>query len=148
MKFLFILSFFFFLACNSGEQKHEEIKDSTKANDSIVKPGDSSDSNSAAKTYSNERFRDVTVERVGENYFRIKGKAQIFEATFGWAVEDGHDELKNGFQMTDAGAPEWGNFDFTVEVQKKDPVSTLHIILFEASAKDGSRQYELPVLLY
>jgi hypothetical protein len=49
--------------------------------------------------------------------------------------------------MTDAGAPEWGRFSFTVEAVKKRANSTLHIILFESSAKDGSRQYELPILL-
>jgi len=62
-------------------------------------------------------------------------------------VEDGHDELKKGFEMTDAGAPEWGNFIFTINVAKKRPNSTLHLIIFESSAKDGSRQHELPILL-
>ncbi len=50
--------------------------------------------------------------------------------------------------MTDMGAPEWGNFSFTVDVEKKRPNSTLTLILFESSAKDGSRQFELPILLY
>ena len=102
----------------------------------------------AAKTYSNARFKEVTVEKIGEHKFLIKGKGQIFEASFNWVVEDGHEEIKKGFEMTDAGAPEWGNFKFTIDVQKKDPNSTLHLILFESSAKDGSRQYELPVTLY
>lgn len=100
------------------------------------------------KKHSNERFKDVTVERVGEHKFIIKGRAQVFEATFGWVVEDGHEELKKGFEMTDAGAPEFGNFAFIIDVAKKRTNSTLHIVLFEESAKDGSRQYELPVLLY
>lgn len=101
-----------------------------------------------AKEYSNERFRKVTVEKVDEHKFNIKGEAQIFEANFNWVVEDGHNELKKGFEMTDAGAPEWGKFDFTIDVEKEDENSTLHLILFEVSAKDGSRQYELPILLY
>jgi hypothetical protein len=50
--------------------------------------------------------------------------------------------------MTDAGAPAWGNFSFTVDAPKKNANSTLHLILFELSSKDGSRQYELPILLY
>jgi hypothetical protein len=49
--------------------------------------------------------------------------------------------------MTDAGAPEWGNFEFTIDVTKKRGNSTLTLILFESSAKDGSRQYELPIAL-
>ena len=60
----------------------------------------------SAKNYSNARFKEVTVEKIGEHKFLIKGKGQIFEASFSWVVEDGHEELKKGFQMTDAGAPE------------------------------------------
>ena len=100
------------------------------------------------KVYANKRFKDVTVERVGENKFRIRGKGQIFEASFSWVIEDGHEELKKGYEMTDAGAPEWGNFDFTVEAVKKRPNSTLHLVIYEVSAKDGSRQYELPIKLF
>ncbi len=100
------------------------------------------------KVYSNQRFKDVTVEQIGEHKFRIRGKGQIFEAAFSWVVEDGHNEIKEGHDMTDAGAPEWGNFNFVVDVKKQRPNSTLHLILYEASAKDGSRQYQLPVLLY
>lgn len=102
----------------------------------------------AVEQYANERFREVTVEKIGEHKFLIRGKGQIFEASFSWIVEDGHEELKKGFQMTDAGAPDWGNFSFTVDVEKKRENSTLMLVLFESSPKDGSRQYELPVLLY
>jgi hypothetical protein len=50
-------------------------------------------------------------------------------------IEDGHNELKTGFTTTDAGAPEWGNFDFTIDIEKKEESSTLTLILFEESAK-------------
>jgi Immunoglobulin-like domain of bacterial spore germination len=100
------------------------------------------------KTYSNKRFKDVTVERVGQDTFLVRGQGQIFEANFNWVVEDGREELKKGFQMTDAGAPEWGKFEFTIPVHKKRENSTLTLILFESSPKDGSRQYELPITLY
>ena len=50
--------------------------------------------------------------------------------------------------MTDAGAPRWGNFNFKAEAKKANPNTVLHLILFEASAKDGSRQHELSVPLY
>ena len=113
--------------------------DTIEIADSIIKNG---------KNYQNARFKYVTVTKVGENSFEIKGKAQIFEASFGWVVEDGHEELQSGFATTDAGAPEWGNFTFTVTATKKRPGSTLHLILFETSAMDGSRQYELPLPLY
>jgi hypothetical protein len=99
------------------------------------------------KANSNFRFRNVTVEKIGEHRYTIKGQGQIFEASFDWVVEDGHNELLKGYEMTDAGAPEWGNFSFTIEVKKQRPNSTLMLVLFETSANDGSRQYELPVLL-
>jgi hypothetical protein len=38
-------------------------------------------------------------------------------------IEDGHNELKTGFTTTDAGAPEWGNFDFTIDIEKKRVVN-------------------------
>ena len=100
------------------------------------------------KVYSNQRFKDVTIEQINQYEFRIKGKGQIFEASFGWVIEDGHEELQQGYATTDAGAPEWGNFSFVVNAQKKRPNSTLHLVLYETSAKDGSRQYELPIPLF
>lgn len=101
----------------------------------------------ALGTHANQRFRNVKAQKIAENTYRITGEGQIFEANFGWVVEDGHNELANGFQMTSAGAPEWGSFSFDVKVAKDRPNSTLHLVLYETSAKDGSRQHELPVPL-
>lgn len=98
--------------------------------------------------YGNARFKNVTVEKTGEHTFKISGKAQVFEATISWVVEDGHDELLKGFVTADMGAPEWGNFNFPIDITKKRENSTLTLILFESSAEDGSRQHELPLLLY
>jgi hypothetical protein len=98
--------------------------------------------------FSNDRFRDVSVVRTGDSSFEISGKAQVFEAAYSWVVEDGHNEIKKGFGTTDAGAPAWGNFSFQLTAAKKDSNSLLQLILFEASAKDGSRQHELPIVLY
>lgn len=97
--------------------------------------------------YSNARFKGVTVKKLSENAFMVEGQGQIFEANFGWVVEDGHNELKKGFETTDAGAPEWGKFKFVVEAKKERVNSTLMLVLFETSAKDGSRQHELPIVL-
>lgn len=138
MRILYFFLAISLAACNSDVPQSETI---TSPDTLAVqaKPG---------KIYSNERFKEVTVEKIGEHEFRIQGKGQIFEASFSWVVEDGHQELQQGFEMTDAGAPEWGNFDFTVDVEKKSANSTLLLILFESSAEDGSRKYELPVFLY
>ncbi len=119
-----------------------KTKDSSFAKEKDIMPGTS------FKIYSNQRFKEVQVKKLGKQKYEIKGKGQIFEASFGWVVEDGHNEIKKGFETTDAGAPDWGNFNFIVEVAKERNHSALHLILFETSAKDGSRQFELPLLLY
>ncbi|MDQ6755727.1 MAG: Gmad2 immunoglobulin-like domain-containing protein [Bacteroidota bacterium] len=157
MKLTGLLAILFLYSCNSDEQAvtksqnsettvppdtHKIVlnikTDSLKTNES--KPVD--------QVYANQRFKDVVIKHLGNNKFRITGKGQIFEANFNWVLEDGHEELQKGFTMTDAGAPEWGNFDFTIHAKKKRGNSTLHLIIFESSAKDGSRQHELPILLY
>lgn len=147
MKIIYILFALVLFACSENAA---ETKTSEEPKPSATKPEDSipeKETDQISQIYSNARFKDVTVEKIGDDTFLIKGKGQIFEANFNWVVEDGHDELKKGFEMTDAGASEWGNFSFTLNVAKKRPNSTLHLILFESSAKVGSRQHELPILL-
>ncbi|KZE47290.1 sporulation protein [Brevibacillus parabrevis] len=97
--------------------------------------------------YANDIFRNVTVKKTGEDTFEVKGQAQVFEAVVNYVVEDGHNELTQGFFQTSSGAPEWGDFTQTVKVKKAEPNSTLMLILFEASAKDGSRRSELIIPL-
>jgi len=165
MKKIFIISAFAFAACTDSNTNQTKVTETIttqepKKTDTIVKhdtiikktpdtivqlpPKDTA----KPKVYSNKRFKDVIVKKIGNHKFQITGKAQIFEAAFSWVVEDGHNEIKKGFEMTDAGAPAFGKFSFTVDVAKVRANSTLLLILFESSAKDGSRQYELPVLLY
>lgn len=145
-SFIFLL---LFTSCADAvqENKLNSKTDSLLADTAaVIRPDTTKDT--VAATFSNERFQEVTVEQIGPHRFTIKGKAQVFEAAFSWVVEDGHNELKKGFEMTDAGAPAWGNFQFTIEVEKERSNSTLMLILFESSPKDGSRQYELPIRLY
>jgi hypothetical protein len=125
----------------SPEEKKVSPKDSLP-----IIPGHTT-STTTSGSYSNKRFKEVKVKKLDDTTFVIKGKAQVFEAAFAWVIEDGHEELKQGFAMTDAGAPEWGNFSITVNAKKKRSNSVLHLILFESSAKDGTRQFQLPVLL-
>ncbi len=147
-KLLFPFSLLVILSCNSGDTGKTD-KDSTVIETPIIDtPEKKTDTVANPRVYSNTRFQNVVVTRESGNVFRVKGKGQIFEASFGWVIEDGHNELKEGYTTTDAGAPEWGNFDFTVEAVKARPNSTLMLILFETSAKDGSRQHELPIFLY
>ena len=150
MKWTILLSALLLFACNKKEtQRNTIVNDTlitTPETTKVVKA--TKQENMLPKQYSNERFKEVTVERINESNFRVRGKGQIFEANFNWIIEDGHDELQKGYQMTDAGAPEWGNFDFEITVQKKRENSKLTLVLFESSAKDGSRQHELPIVLF
>jgi hypothetical protein len=150
MKWTILLSALLLFACNKKEtQRNTIVNDTlitTPETTKVVKA--TKQENLLPKQYSNERFKEVTVERIDENKFRVRGKGQIFEANFNWIIEDGQDELQKGYQMTDAGAPEWGNFDFTITVEKKRENSKLTLVLFESSAKDGSRQHELQIVLF
>ena len=140
------------LSCNVKNEQNSTTKTDTLPTTSKTTParqdGKQKDTLSSLKTYANKRFKDVIVERIGKDSFLIHGQAQIFEASFNWVIEDGHDELKKGFQTTVAGAPAWGKFVFTIHAPKQRDNSTLTLILFEASAMDGSRQHELPITLY
>lgn len=160
MKIVTLIIFICLISCTENQKDtvvsytDTSAQNATAKKDSITHKKKTADTaaatdtiNSERKIYSNKRFRNVTIEKAANNKYIIKGEGQIFEASFSWVIEDGHDELQQGYTMTDAGAPEWGKFSFTVEAVKKRPNSTLHIILFEISAKDGSRQYELPIAL-
>lgn len=93
--------------------------------------------------YANEIFQEVTVKETGTDTFEVKGKARVFEGVVSYVVEDGHNELTEGSIQTSAGAPEWGEFSHTIQVKKAEPNTTLTLILFETSMKDGSRRMEL-----
>ena len=157
MKAIYLLIAASLFACNdrSRDNRHAGTDINAPTSDSVSrKQADTAEAEDTAaaasrppKTYSNARFKDVTVIRTGDHLYTVRGKGQIFEANFGWVVEDGHEELQQGHQMTDAGAPEWGAFSFTVKAEKKRPNSTLTLILFETSARDGSRQHQLPITL-
>jgi hypothetical protein len=161
MKYLLPFCVLIFFSCNNTNVHNQRQEDSLSVADTplhqspqIISPAtdmamlpEAATDTATPKVYNNKRFRNVRVEKTGEHSYRVTGEAQVFEATFSWVVEDGHNELKQGHEQTDAGAPEWGNFSFTVTVSKKTSNSTMMLILFEASAKDGSRQYELPMVL-
>ena len=134
-------------ACNKEKSDASKNIDTMVSTDTAQVVQHIEPQNTIVKQYANQRFRQVTLEKVADNKFRVQGQAQVFEATFNWVVDDGHNELKKGYVTTDAGAPEWGRFDFTIDIKKKEENSTLNLILFEASAQDGSRQYELPIPL-
>lgn len=148
MKRIILFSMMVLFSCTKKKEIKGEPVEILKTSDTVQVTKAAQSDTAILKEYANKRFREVTVQKLEGDKFRVKGQGQIFEASFSWIVEDGHYELAKGFEMTDAGAPEWGNFDFILEVPKKDANSTLTLILFEISAKDGSRQYELPIPLH
>ena len=141
---LFVILLFLF-SCKQNDSSDATINDSLVQADSLKIINSAEPQKEILEELSNDRFRKVTIEKVDKHKFRVKGQAQVFEATINWSVEDGHYILKEGFVTADAGGPEWGNFDFTFEVEKADENSTLTLILFEISAKDGNQQYQLPI---
>lgn len=78
----------------------------------------------------------------------VKGLASIWEATVQYEFEDGHFILDKGFVTASEGAPGWGEFEITIELDNAVNGS-VRVILYETSAKDGSRLNELiiPVLI-
>ena len=146
LKHLLIFLALTVFACNKEKSSETETIINNVSTDTIEveKPYAQSD---FLKEYKNERFRKVTLEKLGDNKFRVKGQAQVFEATINWSVEDGHYVIIDGFTTATIGAPEWGDFDFTFEAKKAEQNAALTLILFEESAKDGSQLYTLPISL-
>ncbi|MBP3964928.1 Gmad2 immunoglobulin-like domain-containing protein [Paenibacillus lignilyticus] len=75
--------------------------------------------------------------------FVVKGQARVFEAAFGYSFEDGHNVLAEGNVMADQGAPEWGDFEFTVTLSRAPTSPTGVLTIYESSAKDGSHIHKL-----
>ena len=99
-------------------------------------------------SYENEAFREISW--TGENgEYTITGQASVYEATFHYAVSDGHYYLDEGFVTTTAGGPAWGDFSFDILIAEKDlPFQgTIMLELFAESAEDQSRMHELNIPL-
>jgi hypothetical protein len=147
IKLTMLLFSLLLLACNKQTKDETESNEGTDSSDTIEITKPIEPQKQIAIAFSNEHFRQVTVEKRDGNKFHVQGQAQVWEANITWVIEDGYNELKSGYTMTDAGAPEWGKFDFTIDIEKKEEYSTLTLILFEESAKDGSRTHELQIPL-
>ncbi len=96
------------------------------------------------KTYQNNVFRNVKVISPKVEYV-VTGEARVFEAVFGYEVEDGHNILANGFAQASHGAPEWGTFKLVITIPKKDlPVNgAVMLILYEEDMSGiGDRIHE------
>ncbi|WP_078427423.1 Gmad2 immunoglobulin-like domain-containing protein [Alkalihalobacterium alkalinitrilicum] len=76
--------------------------------------------------------------------FVVRGLARVYEATVLYEFEDGHFILDEGFTTATEGAPGWGEFEIIIEFDEVANQSG-RVILFEESAKDGSRINELQI---
>ncbi|GFN32844.1 Gmad2 immunoglobulin-like domain-containing protein [Paenibacillus xylaniclasticus] len=113
-----------------------------------IKPSDSDDSSVKEPVIvaENSAFRvfEPAENSVVGTTFTVRGEARVFEAAFSYSFEDGHNTLAEGHVMADMGAPEWGQFEFTVTFEK--PTSPFGILtLYESSAKDGSPIHKLQI---
>ncbi|MDF0726989.1 BsuPI-related putative proteinase inhibitor [Cytobacillus sp. S13-E01] len=85
-------------------------------------------------------FRNIKV--TGEDgFYHVTGEARVFEASFFYSVEDGHNYvIPETVQTAREGAPTWSKFEIAINITKdKLPQNGVLLIhLFERSAKDGS----------
>ena len=161
MKILSVSAILVLMACNShtedknmpatvsssGIEKVSVSKEDTVSNNKEDIVSNKNELKEDIKVYGNDRFRRVTIANIGQNNYMVKGEAQVFEAAFSWVIINGKKEIQKGHVMSDAGAPAWGKFEFQLKVNSTDPASNLHLLLFESSPKDGSRQHQLSIPL-
>jgi len=79
-----------------------------------------------------------------KNRIVVRGLARVFEGTIQYEFEDGHFILDKGFTTATEGAPGWGEFEIIIEIDEVTNYSG-RVILYEESAKDGSRLHELQI---
>lgn len=82
------------------------------------------------------------------DYIPLSGTANVFEATVSYQLDAGKETLAEGFTTATCGSGCRGDFQKRVkfEVDKRTPAT---LSVFEVSAEDGSRSYEvtIPVVL-
>ncbi|MFS0864203.1 BsuPI-related putative proteinase inhibitor [Fredinandcohnia sp. 179-A 10B2 NHS] len=88
----------------------------------------------------NTAFRNVQV--MGENgEYIVTGEARVFEGSFFYSVEDGHNYvIKETVMQANEGAPAWSPFEIKLSIpEDKFPENgSLIVHLYERSAKDGA----------
>jgi hypothetical protein len=143
MKILIALSLLLVFACKSKEPSDTTVNemDTVAVDNTRTDKKDTvytDPSGISPKVYSNERFKDVTVQRTGDSTFVVRGKGQIFEANFNWVVEDGHDEIKRGYTMTNAG----GHLNGVISTLLFQQLSAIQTQLFTLSFSKAVQKTE------
>jgi hypothetical protein len=147
MKIFCLLSAIILFGCNPEQLEKSEKTEGLNDKETTDTTGNDSGKINLDSTFSNESFRNVTVKKLEQNRFYISGEAKVFEATINFVVETDNKILIENFTTAEIGAPEWGKFHFTAEIDSKDFSKKLKLILFESSAEDGSRLHQLIIPL-
>ena len=79
-----------------------------------------------------------------KDHIIVRGLARVWEGTILYEFEDGHFILDEGFTTASEGAPGWGEFEIVIDLDDAVDYSG-RVILYEESAKDGSRINELKI---
>lgn len=92
------------------------------------------------KLAENNAFKNIVIS--GENgEYLVTGEARVFEGSFFYRVEDGHDVLIDETIVNELeGAPAWSPFTLKLSLSEdKLPINgTITLLLYEKSANDGS----------
>ncbi|RAP74123.1 Gmad2 immunoglobulin-like domain-containing protein [Paenibacillus montanisoli] len=106
---------------------------------------DEQDGHSPQIVAGNEAFRifEPAEGSVVGKAITVKGQARVFEAAFSYSLEDGHNVLAEGHATADKGAPEWGDFEFTVTLTEAPTSTTGVLTIYDSGAKDGSPLHPL-----
>lgn len=86
-----------------------------------------------------QAFRNLKL--TGDNgSYTVSGEARVFEGSFMYSVEDGHNVLIEPTPVqVEAGAPAWASFEIKVEIPQEElpDFGTLTMTIFQASPNDG-----------
>ena len=78
MRYTFLLSLILLVACNNSAPVTTTAEvDTLRPLPDTLQVKESEPENLLPKTYANNRFRDVTVERIGQDSFLVRGQGQI-----------------------------------------------------------------------
>jgi hypothetical protein len=129
---ILILTAIFNLVACSHENKAPVVD---KKPNVIENKNKNTKSNLPKKQYENEAFKEVVITETDQGV-DVTGKASVFEGVFQYAIVVGNKTVLQDKYQT-AGAPAWGDFQFTIA--KKFVKKGAMLELFVYSAKDGSK---------
>lgn len=127
------------------EEETDETVDESETEDESNEEVENSETEEteAEVVEENETFRifEPAPEASVDSEFTVRGEAQVNGGTVYYEFEDGHNILDEGSVAASAEAPDWGEFELTIQFDEVAFTSGT-VILFEES-DDGTRQNQL-----